>query len=161
VLDERLRSGLGDEPSAPDPETAALARELRMRCTQAMLLCLDRELRIAYLLGDILNLSGDEAAEVLEIEPAAYRKRLSRARSRLHEFLRSWCGVFDSANPCRCGGQVACAVERGIIAPDDLYLMIQRMRPAALARATDELSGLMRTADVMRGPSSYLAPASM
>ena len=60
-----------------------------------MLLSLDRELRIAYVLGDIFNLSGEEAAEVLEIDPATYRKRLSRARVRLHDFLRGWCGVFD------------------------------------------------------------------
>src|SRR5258708_24462471 len=63
LLDERLRSGLdADAADRPDPLSEALTRELRMRCTQAMLLCLDRELRIAYILGDILNLSGDEAA---------------------------------------------------------------------------------------------------
>jgi RNA polymerase sigma factor (sigma-70 family) len=163
VLDERLRSGLDDgAAAAPDPEAEAMTRELRMRCTQAMLLCLDRELRIAYILGDILGLAGDEAAEALEIEPAAYRKRLSRARTRLYEFLRSWCGVFDEANPCRCAGQLACAVQRGLIAPDDLYLARQRTRPAAaLIRATDELSGLMQTAEVIRGPVGYLAPGSM
>ena len=192
TLDEGLRTGLlADAPDASDPEAAALTRELRLRCTEAMLLCLDRELRIAYVLGDILNLSGDEAAEVLEIDPAAYRKRLSRARTRLHEFLRGWCGVFDPANPCRCGGQVVCARQRGLIAPDDLYLSRHRSRrrsqvsaqaspqpapqpaaqprsqlpaqptPAVLDRATDELTGLMRVADVMRGPAMYLAPDSM
>ncbi len=122
ILDERLRTGLRQVAEEPDPEEQALAREVRLRCTQAMLLSLDRELRIAYVLGDIFNLSGEEAAEVLEIDPAAYRKRLSRARVRLHDFLRGWCGVFDEANPCRCAGQVECAVERGLLAPDDLYL---------------------------------------
>ena len=64
-----------------DPEREALASELRLRCTEAMILSLDRELRITYILGDVFGLSGEEAAEVLEIEPAAYRKRLSRARA--------------------------------------------------------------------------------
>jgi len=95
TLDERLRTGLREVSQRPDPEEQALAREVRLRCTQAMLLSLDRELRIAYVLGDIFNLSGEEAAEVLEIDPATYRKRLSRARVRLHDFLRGWCGVFD------------------------------------------------------------------
>src|SRR5882724_6331934 len=35
VLDERLRSGLGDEPDPADPEAELLARELRLRCTEA------------------------------------------------------------------------------------------------------------------------------
>src|SRR5205807_1843042 len=110
LLDERLRSGLRDPPTErPDPEAEALARELRLRCTEAMILSLDRELRIAYVLGDIMSLSGEEAADVLEIEPAAYRKRLSRARDRLYDFVRGWCGVFDAANPCRCAAQVDCA----------------------------------------------------
>jgi RNA polymerase sigma factor (sigma-70 family) len=164
VLDERLRTGLCEEPTPrPDPESEALARELRLRCTEAMLLSLDRELRLAYVLGDILNLSGEEAAEVLEIDPAAYRKRLSRARTRLYDFLRGWCGVFDERNACRCAGQVDCAIERGLLAPDDLYFSKQRTRPtpAVVERASEEMTSLMHVAEVMRGPSSYLAPAAM
>jgi RNA polymerase sigma factor (sigma-70 family) len=166
ILDDRLRSGLGEEvhdlPEAPEAEVAALTSELRLRCTQAMLLSLDRELRIAYVLGDILNLAGEEAARVLEVAPAAYRKRLSRARARLFDFLRGWCGVYDAANPCRCGGQVRCAVERGVVAVDDLYFAKQRLRPtAAVRRADHEVGGLLRVAEVMRGPHGYLAPESL
>jgi RNA polymerase sigma factor (sigma-70 family) len=126
-LDERLRTGLA-EPIAEqsDPEADALTHELRLRCTQAMLLSLHRTLRIAYVLGDILSLSGEQAAAVLEIDEAAYRKRLSRARERIYEFLRHWCGVFDEGNPCRCAGPMQCAVERGIVKRDDLDLSRQR-----------------------------------
>src|SRR5262249_45974187 len=130
TLDERLRTGLSDEPSErPDPETEAIAAELRLRCTQAMLLGLDRELRIAYILGDIFELSSDEAAEVLAVSPVAFRKRLSRARSRLYDFMREWCGVYDERNPCRCKKQIESAASRGLISPDDLYLSRQRRRP--------------------------------
>jgi RNA polymerase sigma factor (sigma-70 family) len=160
TLDERLRTGLREASEQPDPEEQALARELRLRCTQAMLLSLDRQLRIAYVLGDIFNLSGEEAAEVLEIDPAAYRKRLSRARARLHDFLRGWCGVFDEANPCRCAGQVECAVERGLLDPHDLFLSRQPTK-SELNRATEEVTSLMRVAEVIRGPSTYLAPGSL
>lgn len=164
TLDERLRTGLREEAGeAPDPEAEALTRELRLRCTEAMLLSLDRDHRIAYLLGDIFNLSGEEAAEVLEIDAAAFRKRLSRARSRLYEFIRGWCGVYDPANPCRCARQAGAAVKRGIIAPEDLYMSKQRRRPtkAVLARAADEVTDLMRVAEVMRGPATYLAPLTL
>ena len=164
VLGDRLRTGLREDASErPDPESAALANELRLRCTEAMLLSLDRELRIAYVLGDILSLSGAEAALVLEIEEAAYRKRLSRARERLYDFVREWCGVFDDGNPCRCAGQVDSAIERGLLAPEDLYLSRARTRPApaALHRAAEEVTSLMHVAEVIRGPSSYLAPEAM
>jgi len=82
VLDDRLRTGLRLASPDPDPESEALANELRLRCTEAMILGLDRDLRIAYLLGDVFGLSGEEASEVLGIDHAAYRKRLSaRARA--------------------------------------------------------------------------------
>jgi RNA polymerase sigma factor (sigma-70 family) len=161
TLGENLRTGLREEPmDEADPEAAALTHELRLRCTEAMLLSLDREHRIAYVLGDIFNLSGEEAAEVLEVDPGAFRKRLSRARTRLYQFMRSFCGVYDAANPCRCERQTGAAVERGLIAPEDLYLSKHRTRPAKafLERATDEVTELMRVAEVLRGPSTYLPP---
>jgi RNA polymerase sigma factor (sigma-70 family) len=162
LLDERLETGLREEPASPDPESEALTHELRLRCTEAMLLSLDRDLRIAYILGDVFQLSGEVAAEVLEIGPAAYRKRLSRARSRLYSFLRGRCGVFDPANPCRCGGQVACAIERGLLAPGDLYLSSHRARSTqALDRAAEEMTGMMRAAEVIRAHPDYLAPVSL
>ena len=160
VLGDRLRTGLGDEPVNPgDPEAELLARELRLRCTEAMILCLDRELRIAYLLGDIFELSGQDAAAVLDIAPAAYRKRLSRARHQLYEFLRSWCGVFDPVNPCRCSCQVACALERGIVERHDLAFATHPVRPprAAVTRASDEVTGLFQLAQTLRHPD-YRAP---
>jgi len=164
TLDERLRTGLNTEESDPgDPESEALAGELHLRCTEAMILSLDRELRITYVLGDVFGLSGEEAADVLEIEPAAYRKRLSRARLRLHTFLNQWCGVYDSRNPCRCAGQVQALVARGLLSSGDLYLSGQQVRPdrALIHRAADEVTELMRVAEVLRGPASYLAPVTL
>jgi len=164
VLGDRLHTGLREEPSdRPDPEAQALARELRLRCTEAMILSLDRELRIAYVLGDVMSLSGQEAADVLDVDAATYRKRLSRARALLHEFLRGWCGVLDPSNPCRCAKQVDSAVERGLLAPQDLYLSGQRQRPTrqALEQAADEVEGLVRVAEVMRGPTCYRAPEAL
>jgi RNA polymerase sigma factor (sigma-70 family) len=164
TLDERLRSGLRDEATGvPEPEADAITREVRLRCTEAMLLSLDREHRVAYVLGDIFNLTGDEAAEVLQIDAVNFRKRLSRARSRLYEFMKGWCGEYASENPCRCAGQSQAAVQRAIIAPEDLYLSKQRSRPtkAVLTRAADEVTDLMRVADVLRGPSAYAAPVSL
>jgi RNA polymerase sigma factor (sigma-70 family) len=169
VLGERLTTGLRLRPEAEDgedPETQALAGELRLRCTQAMLLGLDRDHRIAYLLGDVFGLSGEEAAQVLSIDRAAYRKRLSRARRRLHEFIRERCGVFDPANACRCAAQVECAKERGLVAAEELVLSRHPVTPDAptaprAEQAARELTGLMRAAQVMRQHPQYAAPEAM
>src|SRR5207253_1928956 len=124
---------------------------------QAMLLGLDREQRLAYILGDLLGLSGDDAAAVLEIEPAAYRKRLSRARMRLHDFLRAWCGIYDAANPCHCRAQVDAAIDRGMLVCGELDLSQQR----AVARAAGEFDELVRVAEVLRSGRAYLAPGTL
>lgn len=164
ILDERLRTGLKEDDPGPDsPESEALARELRLRCTEAMILSLDRELRIAYLLGDLFGLSSEEAADVLAIERAAFRKRLSRARAKLHGFLRGWCGVYDPHNPCRCAAQVETMVSRGLLSGTDLYLSRQATRPnrGRLDRATREVDDLLQVAELLRGPDSYLAPSAL
>jgi RNA polymerase sigma factor (sigma-70 family) len=161
ALEENLRTGIDlPLPALSDPEIEAVAGELRLRCTEAMLLSLDRDLRLAYVLGDLFDLSSEEGAEVLGLTPPAFRKRLSRARLRLHEFVRGWCGVYDEANPCRCAKQVGGAVERNIIAPEDLYLSRQRLRPDALARAAGEVTDLLRVAEMLRGPA-YGAPEGL
>ena len=87
-----------DEPSR-DP---VLVRELMLSCTEGMLLCLDREHRLAFVLGELVELSGAEAAAVLDVDAVTYRKRLERARERLTEFLRARCGLVNSERPCRC-----------------------------------------------------------
>jgi DNA-directed RNA polymerase specialized sigma24 family protein len=58
-----------------------LIEECKIVCTQGMLMCLDREHRLAFVLGEILELAGDEAAAIARAEPATFRKRLQRARA--------------------------------------------------------------------------------
>jgi hypothetical protein len=82
-------------------------------CSRALLQCLDGDHRIAFILGEILELSSSEAAEILEIEPAALRKRLSRARALLADFLGRQCGVFNPAAPCACHRRLDRAVTLG------------------------------------------------
>lgn len=133
-----LAAGLGDAAAGrSSPEDALLLEEVKIGCTQGMLLCLDRDHRMAYILGEILELDHREAAEVLEITPAAFRKRLSRARSRITSFMRSHCGLFDLTNPCRCRRRVGAAVALGRVDPDHLLFATSARRaqnfPAVLA----------------------------
>ena len=112
-----------DLDAAYDPrgvDDDLLAEEVMVGCTQGMLLCLDREHRMAYVLGDVLQYPSEEAAELCGITPAAFRKRLQRARARIQTFMRGHCGLVDRANACRCHRRIGAAIARGRVDPGDL-----------------------------------------
>ena len=44
-----------------------LVQEAKIGCTSGMLLCLDREQRLVYILGGILGVADSVGAELLEI----------------------------------------------------------------------------------------------
>jgi len=101
TIEDEIRAGL--EPEAPERADDRLwLQELKTACGIAMLATLDAEQRLAYVLGEILELSGDEAAEILEVDAATFRKRLSRARENIRGTLERTCGVVEAKNPCRC-----------------------------------------------------------
>lgn len=114
---EDLEQGLSDATEAPagDPETALAIEEVKVGCTLAMLTCLSRDLRIAYLLGDVFELTDTEAASVLEITAAAYRQRLRRGRAAVTSFVVERCGNASQAAACRCERRVAAAEAAGRI----------------------------------------------
>ncbi|MES0864315.1 RNA polymerase sigma factor [Ruegeria sp. SCPT10] len=107
-----LKDGLVDETQAA-PEDHIMINELRIRCTMAMLLCLDRDHRAAYVLGDILELEHSEAAEVLGISSANFRQRLSRARKKVREFTASSCGLAGGSKVCSCPRRLSKAMASG------------------------------------------------
>jgi RNA polymerase sigma factor (sigma-70 family) len=98
----------GFEPeSADDTDHSLLIDDVKVGCSLAMLQCLDRPHRLAYVLGEILELSGPEGAEVLEVSAALFRKRLQHAREAVLTFTKSHCGLVSNAAPCRCNRRVS------------------------------------------------------
>lgn len=133
---EQLESVLGQPPNSIEPSTLLTAEarlleeEIFLGCTQAMLRALVPAERIAFVLGAILELESPEAASILEISEATFRKRLSRARRALDDFVTANCGVASPSAKCRCAFQVNHAMRQG------------RLNPAALryARPTPRTS---------------------
>src|SRR5262249_22299840 len=78
-FEQDLAQNLSDAPIATTTpvEQALLWEEVKIGCTTAMLLCLDRDQRLAYILGEILELDHQTAAAALRLTPAAYRQRLA------------------------------------------------------------------------------------
>ncbi len=104
-------------PAVPDVEQALLLEEIKIGCTLAMLACLDRRHRLAYVLGEILEMDGAEAAQVLAVNAATYRKRLERARAAVIGFTRAKCGLVAPERPCRCRRRVVHALSTGRVDP--------------------------------------------
>ncbi len=94
-----------------------LAEEVRVGCTEAMLLALDRPQRLAYVLADVFDLPAEDAAQLLDIEPATFRKRLQRARARLAAFLERKCGLSNPVAACRCVRQIPVLARHGLLDP--------------------------------------------
>jgi len=84
-----------------------------------MLLCLSREQRIAYLLGDLLRFTDTDGARICDISPATFRQRLARARATTRELMGQRCCLVRASNPCRCDKLLWASVDAGILDPDD------------------------------------------
>jgi RNA polymerase sigma factor (sigma-70 family) len=109
-----LTRGL-DMEAAAETERSLLIEEVKVGCTLAMLQCLDRPHRLAYVLGEILETPGPEAAEALGISPDLFRKRLQKARAAIVNFIRGYCGLVSDAAPCRCNRKLPSALQAGMV----------------------------------------------
>lgn len=156
ALEEQLEQGLAlfERQHNPTPYDAAVIEEGKLLCTQAMLLCLDRPQRLAFLLGEVLELPGAEAAAILDVDEAAFRKRLSRARERIESFAQRNCGLVEPKNRCRCAKQVHLGVAVGVIEPARLEWSAH----PRLAEAAAEVVELQSAAAVLRAQPRFAAP---
>lgn len=123
----------------PSSEDRLLTEEVKLWCTHGMLLHLDRPHRLAYILGEILELASEDGAEILGITPDAFRKRLSRARGKLDAFLKSNCGLVEPACACRCAKLVGPAIELGVVDAERLRY-VSRGQAESLRRHIDEFA---------------------
>jgi RNA polymerase sigma factor (sigma-70 family) len=114
-----LHAGLSGSGPA-EQEHSVLVEEVRVGCTLGLLQCLDRDHRLAYVLGEILEWPAPEAAEALDIEPAAFRKRLQRARAAIETFTREHCGLASGNAACACHRRVPAAIRLGRVEPQRL-----------------------------------------
>ncbi len=101
-------------------EYPLLLNEIRIACTLAMLLCLDQRRRLAYILGEILEMDHNEASVVLDVSQANYRKLLSRARTEVLEFTSRSCGLVSDDAKCSCDRKLNGAIRRGRVIPERL-----------------------------------------
>ena len=116
------------DPRTPSAEVRLLVTEAMLSCVSGMLLCLDREQRLTYILGAILGVSDTLGAELLEISSENFRQRLARARRDLHSFMDDKCGLVNRANPCRCAKKTRGFIQAGHVDPEHLLFAQEHIR---------------------------------
>ena len=122
------------DPRSVPADVELLVDEARISCTSGMLLCLTREQRLTYILGEIFGVTDNVGAEILEISRENFRQKLARARRDLHHFMQNKCGLINKANPCRCARKTRAFMTAGYVNPDNLLFArghISRVREVA------------------------------
>lgn len=109
-------SSLSDDLTEEE-DRIALIEETRSRCLYGMLLCLNREQRLVFILGGVFNVESHVGAAIMEISNSNFRKKLSRARHDLNGFMTNKCGLMNPKNSCRCSRKANAAIAAGYIDP--------------------------------------------
>lgn len=100
-----------------EEESIALIEETRSRCLFGMLLCLNREQRLAFILGGVFGADSHIGADIMEISTTNFRKKLSRARQDINGFMTNKCGLMNPENSCRCTRKANAAIAAGYVDP--------------------------------------------
>jgi DNA-directed RNA polymerase specialized sigma24 family protein len=131
---------LSDHDPMTEGEWRLIEQDLHLACTVGVLTALSPETRRLYLLGEVLAVPDSVGAEVAQVTPAAYRKRLERARRAVAEAVRSGVGA-----PTDCAQVAAAAREL-----DDLVRLGELHRVhARRGTASGALRALTRVAPTL------------
>ncbi|WP_298475935.1 RNA polymerase sigma factor [uncultured Maribacter sp.] len=106
--------------STNEGELSLLEEEVKVSCTQGLLLCLNSVDRMVYILTEILEFNSVEGSEIMEITAENYRKKVSRSRAKIRNFLNNKCGLSNPKNPCRCNKKIDFLVDQKIVNPKEL-----------------------------------------
>lgn len=182
-----LETGLtmAELPRTPTADDQLIVKEIELSCMHGMLICLDREHRLAFILGEVFDVTSEQGAEILAISSAAFRQRLSRARKTMQTFLQDHCGLIAPQNACHCEKQINACLHSGRIKPEKLAFanhaiatqtplplkqhrsqsdpssqVDQSMAQPDAKHSIKELKSINRTLAIFRGHPEYAAPAN-
>lgn len=139
-LDACDDSDLPDESLLPIGH-GLLVEEARIGCITAMLMCLDRRQRLAFVFGEIFGVTSDEGGELMDTSAENFRQLLVRARRDLYQFMQQKCGLVNTANPCRCTKKAGAFMRHGWLDPQRRQFTADRLA-AVRDAAPDRLAEL-------------------
>jgi RNA polymerase sigma factor (sigma-70 family) len=151
-------SGLGTPETR---ENDLIVEEVRLACLQGMLLCLSREIRLAFILGVVFEVTSIEGSRILNITQGTFRQRLSRGRRQIQNFMTKKCSLVNPGNPCACAKLIPHEMKIKMLDPENLRFANHRCHAreseSAVARL-QELDELRRVAVLFRTHPDYAAP---
>ena len=157
--EQQLSQGFSDSIryTSNKGEQTLLIQEAKIGCSNAMLQCLNKESRLAYIVGEILEFNSKEGGFILDVSPENFRQKLSRAKKRLYNFLQNNCGIINKQNKCRCDKKVDSSIKNGFIKPDNL-LFTQNTKSTNLIEAIGEIQSEV---ELYRTNPDYHAPETL
>ena len=138
--------------SESDAQQKLIVEEIKISCLQSLLLCLDRGHRLTFILAHIFDMTGDQGAEILGITPQAFRKRLSRARVRICDFMLKNCSLINPGNRCRCERIATRDIKNGNI---DSKQLVFATHPCRVRRDSKTISRLKEIDELKRVNSLF------
>lgn len=105
-------------------EMQTLVNEVKVSCMSGMLLCMDREQRLIFILGSIFQVTDKIGAEIMDMTRDNFRQKLSRARKQMHNFMHDKCGLMNKNNPCSCEKKTKALIDCGYVDPEKLLFNI-------------------------------------
>ena len=143
------------------PEDHLIVEEVKLACLQGMLLCLSRQIRMAFILGVVFKVTSVEGSQILSITPEAFRKRLSRGRRQIQDFMTKKCSLVNPGNPCACAKLLPYQIKIKLLDPENLrfadHRCYARWNGSADSRL-QELGELERISVLFRSHPDYAAP---
>ena len=107
-----------------EAEYEELAKEVRYRCLSGMIMCLTREQRLLFIVGETFGVNHNLGSEIFGMTKANYRVKLHRARKELINFMQQKCGLMNPKNPCRCGKKAKTMHKNGYLTEDQLFFNV-------------------------------------
>ena len=101
-LSEYFRDGERESPFEKEEDKRKWVKEMCDKCLTGILHCLSNEDRLLYVLYDIAGLPYREISEIVDSQENTVRKRISRSRKKLHNFLNEECVLFKPDGNCSC-----------------------------------------------------------
>ncbi|WP_394751036.1 RNA polymerase sigma factor [Spongiimicrobium salis] len=132
-LDQLPNESLSDY--SYEVENKLLVKEAKISCMKGMLLCLDREQRMIYIIGALFEFPDSVGSEIMEISKENFRVKLHRAKKQLYQFMDNKCGLVHKNNPCRCARKTASFIKMGFVDPINLHF--QRNTIAEINKVID------------------------
>lgn len=103
-----------------EPFKQLLIEEAKIGCMRGMLLCLNSEQRAILIIGDIFEIDSDISSEIFSISKENFRKKLSRARSDLYNFMNNNCSLINKQNSCKCEQKTKALIQNGYVNPHNM-----------------------------------------